>query len=128
MSFYDISGHYHLKTNYNFYYDRNRALQTHMLYFCSIADTAIANEWRVSYVVFRKRIKTDEIARGTPYSVMVEQTKQRYGFVMSYSYYYRHETGGYMYIYYISTAENELYVGDSATAFIRFMKRKTTIY
>lgn len=114
-----------LKDQLQFYYDRNRAVQTHMLYFCSIADTAIANEWRVSYVVFRKRIKQDEIAK-EQHRIQLWLSRQNKDIDLSCFTAITIGMGdrGYVYIYYISTSENELYVGDTATAFYQFMRKK----
>lgn len=98
----------------------SRAIQTHLLYFSSIADTCLKHAWRVSYLEFKKRIKRQDLKKEQKGIKRWVQTHAQ-DIITAVSIGYGKK--GYMYVYYISTGEDELKILDTGTDFIRYMRK-----
>lgn len=103
----------------------SRAIQTHLLYFSSIADTCLAHGWRVSYLEFKKRIKRQDLKKEQKAIKRWVQTHAK-DTMTAVSIGYGKK--GYMYVYYISTGKNTLKILDTGTDFIKYMRKTRKAY
>jgi hypothetical protein len=105
----------------SYYAERCRGLQTHFAYFSTIADTAIRNKWVIGYATYRKRMKKEDIhkehrsiknwlhknGKDTMTAVSIGWGKK-----------------GYAYVFFVSTCDDGVAVGDIGTAFYQNRRRK----
>lgn len=99
---------------------RNRAVHTHLLYFCGLVRYANYNGWRAGYGEYRIRVNSHDI--GVIHSRLKNWCRKNLtGTYTAVS--IGVGTSGYVYVYFLTTSPIETDVSDTAVKFYRYMRR-----
>ena len=102
------------------FFQRNRAVQTHLMYFSLLSYLAIENKWRIGYGMYRKRMKADEVIKT---QAKVKRWVQNHGKEVMGAVSIGWGKNGYIYIYTVCTSENELAVFDFNTDLAQYLRK-----
>ena len=100
---------------------RNKAIQTHLIAFCTLARFALSNNWRICYGEYRKRIPLKDMEKEhTALTRWLKKNTSESLTAVSFGV----GKKGYVYIYFLSTNEHELQVHDLAISFAHYLRHK----
>lgn len=100
---------------------RNRAVQSHLIYFCGIVHHACVEEWAIAYGEYRMRMKPDQLnafhkilTRWSRDNLKDTHTAISLGV----------GAVGYVHLYFVTTAENKMMVHDTALKIAQYLRKK----
>lgn len=104
----------------NRFFHRNKAVQTHLMYFSLLSHLAILNNWRIGFGVYRKRLNKDGV---TKVQANLKRWVQNHGSDVMGAVSIGWGKNGYVYIYTVCTAEDELAVFDFNTLLAQYLRK-----
>ena len=101
--------------------ERCRGLHTHFAYFSTIADTAIRNKWTIGYATYRKRMKKEDIQKEHR---SLKKWLHKNGKDTMTAISIGLGKNGYVYVFFVSTCDDGVAVGDIGMAFYQNRRKK----
>lgn len=103
---------------------RNRAIHSHLIYFCGVIQYALSHEWRIAYGEYRARLSPNALK--VFHTSLRDWTRKNLACSVS-AISLGIGVNGYVRVYFVTTAEDALTVHDTALRLARYLRKRNFI-